>query len=526
MTAVNGHDVLSSSPSWDESAEQALLGALMESGDARTATRYVTAGDFYRPDHQAIHRAIAYLDTRHQPIDPVTVLDELARRKEIRQGRLDGGYLHTCQAACKSPAYAPSYAQIVREHAQRRSMATGLTLLEQLKQEDLADPDVIARIRRELAALDDVASGITTTSHRKQHLMPASAVEIQRVRWLWDTTPHGEAPTSHGRIPLNALTIGAGAPGVGKSQFGVWLAAQITRGELPGELAGQPSNVIIAAAEDSWAYTIAPRLIAAGADLDRVFRIEVTDDQQPTARLTLPTDTSAVGQLCEQYGVRLFLADPLLSLIDANINDYRATEVRAALEPLIAAAERYEFTIYGLAHFTKNGGADPLTRLAGSGAFGQLIRALIAFARNDDDGTFVMSLEKNNLGRENLPGYEYAIRPVTVETKDGPTYVSRFELGEQTDSSVRQVMRDASHTSPADRAEANESVQWLREHLIEQGGTDLVADIMKAAGREGISKSALYRAKDKLKVTRAKSGFGKGAVSSWSLPDEVLDEAP
>jgi hypothetical protein len=46
----------------------------------------------------------------------------------------------------------------------------------------------------------------------------------------------------------------------------------ITRGTLPGEFYGEPKSVLVAAAEDSWSQTIVPRLIAADADLDRVFR--------------------------------------------------------------------------------------------------------------------------------------------------------------------------------------------------------------------------------------------------------------
>lgn len=524
MTArVNGAGPLTeNAPSWDDSAERALLGAVMLSPEARTAAAVVTAADFYRPSHQTIYGVVLDLARQHQPVDHVTVFDELARRREVRPGVLDGPYLHRCQRECEHPANAGSYAAIVLKHAQSRAISERVTRLQQLQAHDLADPDTLTRFTQELAALADLATGITTSSRRRTHLMPASATRLQRVRWLWDTTPHGEPPTSHGRIPLNSLAIGAGAPGVGKSQFAVWLTAKVTRGELPGELAGEPRGVIYAAAEDSWSYTIAPRLIAAGANLDYVYRVEVVDDTDAHARLTLPVDTSHVGRMAEAQGVALFVADPLLSLIDGHVNDYRATEVRAALEPLIAAAERYEFTIFGLAHFTKNGGSDPLTRLAGSGAFGQLIRALIAFARNDDDeqGGYVMSLEKNNLGRDNLPGHTYTIQPATVDTPEGPTYVSRFVLGEQTTHTVSQVMREASATNAAERVETTESTEWLREHLLGTGGTDTLKAIRDAARHNGMSQATLYRAKTKLRVETQTTGYGGGRSTTWTLPED------
>jgi hypothetical protein len=52
----------------------------------------------------------------------------------------------------------------------------------------------------------------------------------------------------------------------------------ITRGVLSGEFFGMPKSVLVAAAKDSWSQTIVPRLIAAGADLDRVFRVEIIAD--------------------------------------------------------------------------------------------------------------------------------------------------------------------------------------------------------------------------------------------------------
>lgn len=377
----------------------------------------------------------------------------------------------------------------------------------------------------------DGGDGATAHANGQQQtrsliLRPASQVRIRPVRWLWDTTPDGAPPTSHGRIPLYSLAIAAGGPGLGKSQFAVWLTARITTGTLPGELWGKPRGVIYASTEDSWVYTIAPRLIASGANLDLVFHTEVKDDERPRTRLTLPMDTSMVGQAAEAHDVALLIADPLLSLIDRGINDYRASEVREALEPLVAAAERHRFTILGLAHFTKNGGADPLNRIAGSGAFGQLIRSLIAFAKEDGErdqpDRFVMSLAKNNLGREGLPSHEYAIQPVVVDTDEGPSYVSRFVLGQETNTSVREVMRDESMPD-ANRGETNETVTWLRAYLADQGGEVLAAEVKTAAKKDGISESTLHRARRKASVSMRQSGFGKDRHSWWCLPEAATE---
>lgn len=354
-------------------------------------------------------------------------------------------------------------------------------------------------------------------------LRPASAITIKPVRWLWDTTPENAPPTSHGRIPMHSLALAAGGPGLGKSQFAVWMTARITTGTLDGELRGKPRPVIYAAAEDSWQYTIAPRLIAAGADLDLVFHVAVKDEEVAHARLTLPIDTSLLAQEAERHSVALLVMDPLLSYIDKVINDYKASEVRAALEPLVAAADMHHFTILGLAHFTKSGGTDPLSRVAGSGAFGQLIRCLIAFAKDEDDegadDKFVMSLEKNNLGRLGLPSHEYVIQPVTVDTDEGPTYVSRFTLGTETNTSVRNIMRDEASMG-LDKSERTEAVEWLEDYLTqgERAGEALPKEIQDAARKAAISPNALRDAKKKLGIKSVKPKGIKDAPWSWQLP--------
>jgi hypothetical protein len=365
-------------------------------------------------------------------------------------------------------------------------------------------------------------------------LRPASGIRIRPVRWLWDTTPEGAPPTSHGRIPLYSLCIAAGGPGLGKSQFAVWMTARVTRGELPGELYGKPMGVIYAAAEDSWTYTIAPRLIAAGADMDLVFHVSVHDDERPYARLTLPIDTSLLAQEAERYNVGLMVLDPLLSYIDKGINDYRAAEVRAALEPLVAAADRHHFTILGLAHFTKAGAADPLARVAGSGAFGQLLRSLIAFAKEDGDQDgeerFVMSLEKNNLGRLGLPSHEYKIQPVTIETDEGPSYVSRFVLGPETSTSVRQVMRDETTVGGVDKSERTEAMEWLEDYMTarERAGVAEPKEVYAAAKIARITDNALREAKRRLRIKSVKQKGVRDGGWFWQMPgfDAPSDQQP
>lgn len=368
--------------------------------------------------------------------------------------------------------------------------------------------------------LDDGAEAVEV---RRLRLTPASQITPRVTRWAWDTAP-SEAPPAErqGRLPAGSLVIGAGHAGLGKSQFAVWLAAQISRGTLPGCWHGTPRNVIYVASEDSYSMTVVPRLMAAGADLNRVFRAEVEHITGAHGCLSLPVDTDRLGEAVAARDVALVVCDPLLSMLDSGLNDYKAKEVRNALEPLVAMADRTRCLVFGLAHFTKATGNNPLNQVAGSGAFGQLVRAGIGFVR-DSDGALIMSQIKNNLGREDLPSLLYEIEARTVETDEGPSYVSRFRFtGKESPVSVGEVLSDQEN-GPEVRGERDEAVAWLTGYLADQGGEASAAEIIKAARADGFSPSTLRRARDRAGVKFQRRGFAGGSV--WILNPSATHSA-
>ena len=80
--------------------------------------------------------------------------------------------------------------------------------------------------------------------------------------------------------PFGKLTIIQGNPGEGKTYFAMRLAAACTnRKPLPGMETLEPFNIIYQTAEDGLGDTVKPRLIEAGADLDRVLVIDDSELQ-------------------------------------------------------------------------------------------------------------------------------------------------------------------------------------------------------------------------------------------------------
>ncbi|MEO3780375.1 AAA family ATPase [Micromonospora sp. B11E3] len=320
---------------------------------------------------------------------------------------------------------------------------------------------------------------------------------MKPVAWTWTD-----------RIPSGALTVIPGREGIGKSLTLAWLTAQITRGTLPGRHHGQPRPVIYAATEDSWSHTIGPRLYAAGADLDMVYRVDVQHDSGFDA-LTLPRDCSALGREISRLGVALLAADPLLSLIHASIDTHRDRDLRTALEPLVNMADRTGCAVVGLAHFNKSASADALNLITGSRAFSAVARAVIAIARDDEagDGSCVMSQAKNNLGRLDLPSLRYVVESVEVPTDEGPAYVGKLTITGESDRSVADILGDGAAGDGDTRMERDNAAAWLRDYLVGQGGEAAWADVRKAARAEGIAERTLQRARARAGVTVEREGF-------------------
>lgn len=343
---------------------------------------------------------------------------------------------------------------------------------------------------------------------RRVLLTPASAVRMRPVRWLWAE-----------RLPAGAITLIPGREGIGKSLTLAWLAARITRGQLPGIWHGQPRPVIYAATEDSWAHTIAPRLYAAGADLDMVYRVDIETDGS-IDQLTLPRDCEALSAEINRLGVAMLAADPLLSLISSRIDTFKDQQLRTALEPLARLADQTGCAVVGLAHFNKSATTDALNLITGSRAFAAVARAVLAIARDPDadDGSCVLSQAKNNLGRLDLPSLRYVVNTAEVPTDEGPAYVGVLAFTGESERSVTDILTESASGDPHERTQRGEATGWLIDYLTSQGGSALRKDVLAAASAAGVAKATLERAVYKSpEFTSTASGFPRVAV--WSLSD-------
>ena len=85
------------------------------------ASESLSSDAFYKPAHGHIYEAITSLSAQGEPVDPVTVAEEL-RRADLLDAIGGPGPLVALQAGTPATSSAGRYARIIEEHALLRAM--------------------------------------------------------------------------------------------------------------------------------------------------------------------------------------------------------------------------------------------------------------------------------------------------------------------------------------------------------------------------------------------------------------------
>ncbi len=347
--------------------------------------------------------------------------------------------------------------------------------------------------------------------HRRLKLTRASDIRPKRVVWAW-RDDYG------GRIPAGELTTAGGREGTGKSSFWVWIASQVTRGTLPGSFHGTPRNVFWCSVEESWEHALVPRLLAAGADLSRVYRLDVQRADGDEVMMNLPTDNALLEEAIVAEGAALVVIDPLMSLLHSQLNANSSQQVRQALDPLAKIAQRTGVVIAAVAHFNKGQSTDAAQLITGAGAWKDAPRTIFGFAK-DRDGNRMFTQVKNSLGQcDGLPSYRYRIESATVDTDDGPTDTARFVLDGTTHLTVGDVLA-AQYDDPASDAE-----EALLHELRSNGGAIAAKDGQRLLREFGVPATGggAQRMRARLGIKATKTAMAGGWV--WTLTEAVAVE--
>jgi len=321
------------------------------------------------------------------------------------------------------------------------------------------------------------------------------------VRWLWD-----------GWLAMGKLHILAGAPGQGKTTIAIGFAATVTSGgRWPDGSRCAPGNVLIWSGEDDPADTLLPRLMAAGADVSRVYFVTGARVNGELHSFDPSRDMLALHEQAERIGsVGLIIVDPVVSAVTGD--SHKNTETRRALQPLVDLAASMGAALLGITHFSKAGqGGDPTQRVVGSIAFTAVARVVLVAAKvksEDGEDRRILARSKSNIGPDE-GGFEYRLEQSEPVPGIHASYVA---WGNSVAGSARELLSDPNEDD--DKASAlDAAADFLREVL----GADVVPSksVYAEAKNAGISKRTLERASDKLAVKKRR---GEGGRWYWSLP--------
>src|SRR3954447_26968229 len=212
-------------------AEESVLGAMMIAPGAIAAvSEILDASDFYRESHGKIYRAALQLYGKNEPVDAITLTNELEQRGELDTigGRVR---LHELARLVPATANARHYAEIVRETATLRGLIRAGGEIAQLGWEREGEPDeLVARAEQLVYEL-----GESRTQGELVLFKDALLEAFQTITHLYESgaevtgLPSGFKDLDKitgGFQPANLVIIAA-RPSMGKSAFALEIANHV-----------------------------------------------------------------------------------------------------------------------------------------------------------------------------------------------------------------------------------------------------------------------------------------------------------
>lgn len=321
-------------------------------------------------------------------------------------------------------------------------------------------------------------------------LIDAKSIEVRPVNWLW-----------HPYLPGGMINIIAAPGGAGKGLVCVELTKCISIGAaLPcSDVSPMPGNVLWCEAEDPLREVVAPRLIAAGADRERV--------QLASREAFLELD---IRKWIAERGGRLIVLSPMVSFL--KVTDINGElDVRAVLERLQAAIEGTNCAVVGIAHTNKKADLPAIDRVMGSAAWVNFTRSVMLVAPDKEtEGWSRLVHAKCNLsvrGDDLL----YRVEHVGQDPRDQFVKLnwSRPDNGNiDADAIFERRRRDAGNGHET-------AGQWLVSYLREHGEC-LRADVVLAGARFGHKEETLKKAHQRNQAMQSRREGFQGPVY-WSI---------
>lgn len=331
-------------PPYNLEAEESVLGSMLISREAIvTVIGIINEEDFYRRANQEIFKAIFELFSKGEPVDPITVADNL-KKKNILEETGDNTYIHSLVSNIPLAANAEYYARIVKHNSVLRKLIYAATEIATMGYE--VPEDLYLTIDKSQQLIFSIYQDLNSDKNRgKFSDVKEILTEVyEQIANLYEKKSKYTG-ISTGFVDLDKKTSGlqdsdliviASRPGMGKTSFALGIARHAAMVEkVP---------VAIFSLEMS-KHQVAQRLMCTESriDLQRLRSGNLRDDEWPklaraieglaeckiyiddAAALTIMDLRSRARMLLSSYGIKLLIVD-YLQLMQSG-TDYRENRV-------------------------------------------------------------------------------------------------------------------------------------------------------------------------------------------------------
>jgi hypothetical protein len=338
-----------------------------------------------------------------------------------------------------------------------------------------------------------------------------------------------------GYFPRGKLVMLAADGGLGKSTFITENAARRSRGEcclgMHYDQVPPPADVLLIGREDSYEDTVVPRLLAAGADLSLIHRLDMTRTRDGKEVTFSITHFEAMQAHLEAYPtIREVYIDPFGAYIGAaGVNENKDADVRSIMDPLAELAAKTDVTFYLVKHLTKGATARAVHKVAGSAAYSNACRAVFMLSTDpeDEDLRLLMPVKMNGAPFPQTRAFRFKELEPAARTSILSKHAKhlsqedRDELGKQLHRIVWEgaVNKDADEVFAAKSKEPKKGKKagdWLKEFLDTYAWPS--EEVLDAGMSAGFTRNNLFDGKTMIGARAMKSTTKNGGWL-WMLGD-------
>jgi len=421
-------------PPHNLSAEESLLGALLLSREVvgQVSELGVQVEHFYKPSHQHIYSAMRGLMTTGQPVDIVTVADELRRNGLIEE--IGGSQaLLELQNATPAISNAARYAKIVQDTAVLRRL---ISVAGEITEIAYMEPDDVTKAldEAETKVFEVAEDRVIDSTRPLSDLLPLAMDKLQETFERGDSitgaaTGFNDLDEILSGLQPSTLNIIGARPAMGKTAVGLGIAVNVAKATQKPVLvfslemghAELTQRILSSEAEVESQKLRSGRLVESdwtkiGRAINRIDSVPLYLDDNP--RVTVMEIRAKARRLKARHGGLALIMIDYLQLMSGGMNsENRQLEVSEISRGLKVLARELDVPIIALSQLSRNleSRADKRPMLADLRESGSL----------EQDADVVMFLYRDEVYNRDSPDKASA-ELIIAKHRSGPTGVARL----------------------------------------------------------------------------------------------------